>query len=79
MENKEIKVIFERAKKGNKEAIEKILILFEPLIRKHSLENGSINEDYFQELSLKLIKCIQVFKHEPKESELKNFLEQIID
>ncbi|WP_026478779.1 helix-turn-helix domain-containing protein [Alkaliphilus transvaalensis] len=67
MGNRDLRIIFEKAQEGDQEAIERILKLFEPLIYKHSIENGVFNEDCFQELNIKLIKCIQSFKFEPNE------------
>jgi len=72
MENRELRLIFQRAQGGNNDAIQKILEIFQPLVLKHSVENGSINEDYFQELSIKLLNCIQTFEFAPDKNPIED-------
>ncbi len=68
MRDTELQEVFYRAQKGDKDSIEKILIMFEPLIYKNSFVNGEFNADYFQELNIRLIKCIQSFRFSPDQS-----------
>lgn len=65
MENRELREIFDNAQNGDKDSIQKILEMFEPLVRKNSHIGGKFDEDCFQELNIKLINCIQSFEFAP--------------
>lgn len=51
-----------RAKMNDKQAIEQITEIYQPLIIKNSLVNGVFDEDLYQELMVELLKCIQTFQ-----------------
>lgn len=53
---------FNLAKEGNKDAIVAMLKIFKPILYKNSCINGHFNEDYFQELCIRLIYCIKNFE-----------------
>lgn len=56
------KTLLEQAISGNREAIEGILLLYEPLIINNSIVNGKFDEDLKQYISLHIIKNISKFK-----------------
>lgn len=56
------KELFLRAKAGDKQAEEAILLRYQPLLLKMSLVNGVFDEDLYQELSIILIHCIRTFR-----------------
>ncbi|KGG80971.1 hypothetical protein Y919_03090 [Caloranaerobacter azorensis H53214] len=60
--NRLIKRLFKLAKEGNEEALEQLLILFDPIIYKNSFIDNKFDEDCYQELRIKLIDCIKNFK-----------------
>ena len=45
MENQQFATVLQGAVAGRHEDLEKILELYEPLIRKHSFNKGTFNED----------------------------------
>ncbi len=51
-----------QAKDGSKEAEEKILLLYRPLLLKQSIYRGTFDEDLYQELCITLIRCIRKFQ-----------------
>lgn len=51
-----------RAKMNDKQAIEQITEIYQPLIIKNSLVNGVFDEDLYQELMVELLKCIRTFQ-----------------
>ena len=53
-------LLFE-AKYGNKDAKEKIIYMYRPLLIKIAMIDGTFDEDLYQELSLTLLKCIDKF------------------
>lgn len=62
MGNEEFQELFEVAQKGDREALEKVAKMFKPLLLKHSIINGEMNEDCFQELNIELINCLKKLK-----------------
>ena len=54
--------LLDAAKKGNSNAKETILDMYKPLLMKESIIDGIFDEDFFQELSLVLVKCVNNFK-----------------
>lgn len=56
------KELFLRAKSGDRQAVEAILLRYQPLLLKMSLVNGVFDEDLYQELSITLIHCIRTFR-----------------
>ncbi len=51
-----------RAKMNDKQAIEQIIEIYQPLIIKNALVNGVFDEDLYQELMVELLKCIRTFQ-----------------
>ena len=51
-----------QARDGSMEAEEKILMLYKPLLLKESIQDGTFDEDLYQELCITLIKCIRIFR-----------------
>ena len=51
-----------RAKKGEKEAQEALLEMYQPLLSKESIVDGVFDEDLYQELCFKFIHCIDKFE-----------------
>lgn len=50
------------AKAGNKQAVTSILDMYQPLLIKESIVDGSYDEDLYQELCITLLKCINQFR-----------------
>lgn len=50
------------AKRADKSAIEQIIDMYHPLIKKHAIVNGFFDEDLYQELLATLIRCIHRIK-----------------
>ena len=50
------------AKAGNEDAITAILQMYRPLLLKYAIIDGVLDEDLYQELSIILLKAIQLFK-----------------
>lgn len=50
------------AKAGNKQAITSIMDMYQPLLIKESIVDGSYDEDLYQELCITLLKCINQFR-----------------
>lgn len=53
-----------RAQKGENTAQEELLKLYQPLIFKESIINGVFDEDLYQELCFRFIRCIDRFEVE---------------
>lgn len=53
--------LLDRAKMGDKEAVEEIYQMYRPLLIKNSLDFGVFDEDLYQELSHTLLLCINKF------------------
>ncbi|MTI71399.1 MAG: helix-turn-helix domain-containing protein [Firmicutes bacterium] len=58
-------------KEGNEQSCEEMIKLFEPLIYKNCYINGKFSKDCYQELSIKLLKCINEFNFKDKNNVLK--------
>lgn len=62
MEAKEFERLLTSAVLGNKDDIESILKMYEPLINRNSFLNGKIDEDLRQYILMHIIKNISKFK-----------------
>ena len=51
-----------RAKGGDQEAITSILLMYRPLLLKYAVINGRLDEDLYQELSITLVRAIELFR-----------------
>lgn len=58
----EFKELLIRAKRGEKNAQEKLLKMYEGLLVRESIVEGVFNEDLYQELCYRFIRCIDMFK-----------------
>ena len=56
MDNQQFAAVLQGAVAGRHEDLERILELYEPLIRKHSFHKGTFNEDLHQYLPLNISK-----------------------
>ncbi len=61
MNNTEFQAVLQKAVKGNRVALEQLLILYKPLIGHASMVNGKLDEDLRQEIMLHLVKAIPQF------------------
>lgn len=57
----EFKELLIRAKRGEKDALEKLLKMYEGLIVRNAIVNGVFNEDLYQDLCYKFMLCIDKF------------------
>ena len=66
MNKKAFNATIKKAQQGDGEALRELIEMFQPLVIKNSIINGRFDEDCFQELSIKLIKCIRNFEFDPE-------------
>ena len=50
-----------RAKASDRQAVEELLNLYQPLITKEAIVDGVLDEDLYQELQIEFIHCIRQF------------------
>ena len=50
------------AKAGNEDAITAILQMYQPLLLKYAIIDGVLDEDLYQEVSIILLKAINLFR-----------------
>lgn len=62
MSTEDFRELLQAAIDGSHDALEKILILYEPLIRKHSYVNGRYDEDLHQYILIHIALTISKFK-----------------
>lgn len=58
----EFKELLIRAKRGEKNALEELLKMYEGLLVRKSIVEGVFDEDLYQELCYKFIQCVDKFK-----------------
>ncbi len=58
----EFKELIIRAKRGENSAQEQLLELYKPLLSKEAIVDGAFDEDLYQELCLRFIRCIDKFE-----------------
>ena len=58
----EFKELIIRAKRGENDAPEALLEMYQPLLAKASIVEGFFDEDLYQELCYKFIRCIDKFE-----------------
>lgn len=56
------KELLARAKGNEKQAVEDLLMMYEPLLLKESIVNGVFDEDLYQELCITFLQCIRKFR-----------------
>ena len=50
-----------RAKLNEQEALEQLLVMYQPLLMKASIVDGVLDEDLYQELRIVFINCVRQF------------------
>ena len=50
------------AKAGNLAATEELLKMYHPLLFKESIVDGVFDEDLYQELCMRFLSCVRIFK-----------------
>ena len=58
----EFKELIIRARRGENSAQEQLLELYKPLLSKEAIVDGVFDEDLYQELCLRFIRCIDKFE-----------------
>ncbi len=56
------KQTFKKAKAGDQNAIEELLLMYQPLLLKESIVNNVLDEDLYQELCIVFLRCIRLFE-----------------
>ena len=49
------------ARSGNQDALEELVLMYDPLLSNAARIDGVFDEDLYQELRIVLLKCIQTF------------------
>ncbi len=62
MKDKSLENLYKKARTGDKQALEKIIEYFNPLLCNYSIINDKFDEDCYQQLCVRLILCIKNFK-----------------
>ncbi len=62
MEANEFRLLLTKAVAGDMESVEKILLLYMPMVNKHCRINGYIDEDLRQEMLIHIVKNLKKFK-----------------
>lgn len=58
----DFKELLIRAKRGEKYAQEELLKMYQPLLMREAIVEGVFDEDLYQELCYRFIRCVEVFK-----------------
>ena len=61
MDNQQFAAVLQGAMAGRDEDLEKILKLYEPMLRKYSFHKGDFNEDLHQHLMIQIVRIISRF------------------
>ncbi len=56
------KQTFKKAKAGSQNAIEELLLMYQPLLLKESIVDNVLDEDLYQELCIVFLRCIRLFE-----------------
>ena len=51
-----------RAKGGDQEAVTSILLMYRPLLLKYAVTNGRLDEVLYQELCIRLVRALELFR-----------------
>ena len=54
--------LLRKAQKGEQDAMEQLLMMYQPLLMKEAIVNGVLNEDLYQELCIVFIHCVMRFQ-----------------
>lgn len=68
MRDEDFKKLCELVKKGDNQASEEMLTLFNSLLYKNSYVDEGFSDDIFQELQITLIQCIKKFQFNDKKN-----------
>lgn len=60
----DIETLVKKAQEKDTEAIDSLLLMFQPLMKSNSYINGRLDDDFLQELSIEFLKIIERFKFE---------------
>ena len=55
-------ILLRKAQKNEQDAMEQLLMMYQPLLMKESIVNGVLNEDLYQELCIVFIRCVRQFQ-----------------
>lgn len=58
----DFRMILLSAQVGNAKAVEKLFLLYRPLLLKESVVEGQYDEDLYQELCIVFLRCIHGFR-----------------
>jgi hypothetical protein len=54
--------LLRKAQKGEQDAMEQLLMMYQPLLMKEAIVNGVLNEDLYQELCIVFVRCVRQFQ-----------------
>lgn len=54
--------LLRKAQKNEQDAMEQLLMMYQPLLMKESIVNGVLNEDLYQELCIVFVHCVRQFQ-----------------
>jgi hypothetical protein len=54
--------LLRKAQKNEQDAMEQLLMMYQPLLMKESIVNGVLNEDLYQELCIVFVHCVRRFQ-----------------
>ena len=54
--------LLRKAQKGEQDAMEELLMMYQPLLMKEAIVNGVLNEDLYQELCIVFVRCVRQFQ-----------------
>ncbi|MCT4595222.1 MAG: helix-turn-helix domain-containing protein [Anaeromicrobium sp.] len=62
-DNLDLRFLHLSAKKGNAGDLDKLMRYFESYVKKYSHVNGKFDDDAYQEMNIKLWKCLNKFEY----------------
>lgn len=55
-------ILLRKAQKNEQDAMEQLLMMYQPLLMKEAIVNGVLNEDLYQELCIVFVYCVRRFQ-----------------
>lgn len=55
-------ILLRKAQKNEQDALEQLLMMYQPLLMKEAIANGVLNEDLYQELCIVFVRCVRQFQ-----------------
>lgn len=55
-------ILLRKAQKNEQDAMEQLLMMYQPLLMKEAIVNGVLNEDLYQELCIVFVRCVRQFQ-----------------